>query len=1225
MLALFKLTDSLLMTSSRSFNETVTSQLENIFELIRKSIQDLASPSASVEITVSLAHGIMRYFSHHISFVDPVDRVLFIRCNTTLLHGIYEDLAQAWRVRSSSSTSAGAKHEDSQILLSMFVSVMVYQLHQVANHELVPLSMKEEMNHLLATSIKQNLRIVLEDRFKVFRHYPSGVGLAKLRERAGSLHQKDHLPIQVLVASHLILLETQGSLALFWEAVNNSFPDEGTENQSDARFLELRWHCILSLLPFLELDVHGKLEPHRRSRVSTENWQFIKPLIDTVFRFYNASPTIQHPSFNSYCRKIYARCFYLINEWHWSSCTSILGTLFDFFAQNQLAHLRNEEYWGNHGSPVFLDRLSENPRLEISRGDRCFHILLKIIGVLLLRICSSPESRKAQNLVIRLMPNHGRWLPKESSIFQADLDALRNHHDLLCTLYWASPPQYRPRLKAFRGLVDMHSSHRQACHLNILAWSRLVNFQLSTHEPLDRLDGFAEWHSSMLECTLDQHNIARTDGESEAHNAGLASLDSLSRLAISHKLLQLESRVFYNEFQVEAVIVDALTVLEIAVRSAPSNEAAGKLIKPSLVKALRRLELSLRGANNVVLKALNIILAYTQRSKAGSTPKRYLGLNEESQDFGDWSAFEDDEALNDNILRMLEGPLRTLLSNCFGADLVPKDELLTKTVDCYTSLASVLIHQGHKSWDDYLSPFGQSSWERLRITPQSQKYHAYYLANLLELNEGIFASFREYFVKVWLTTTVERDVSLKFQYMLTNSVLNAGSEDRLLQNPPFCVERTSTRFSITPSDFLSARLSLITTVLFNMWEGVNEASYEGHEIITRTKQQYKEWLKAMMAAMKANYQELGQGPHVGGAYVEFVQAIVQSLHKNTSTICSVDKFFMDPREFPPPAIDPAYVVGQLQNYGLRLSDPKTPKQLAAFLQSLSEQAAKGGQHAELAYRLHTAMADDFEGRDPTNPTLRSFIVKAIIPAYLEVGFSTPGGWVFLLPFLKAMQMAFDALFADFSANDNSSVASVGSILSSYLQNLWSSWRVVLEDAGCLAKRHIRHLLRECYLTVTALLPVFDYIQRLRGFADGPVKILAALKSFAVWTLEPDVDHGDLLELGHFTITDAVVDHSFDAARNFAQAELERSLQTFWLRENSRGHTRYATIRECSEMEAAVVGLGSQEEETERYNEAAQGFLDCLEGLPCFGSDDRWMSRSRKGLDLDGFMLHDVVI
>ena len=1216
---LYNIVANLSVTHSRSWNETVTSQIEKGFELIRKTIQDPASASASIENTVSLARRIMRYFSHHLSFIDPVDRILFLRCSTSLLHGVIEGLTKASRATSYSSTSAGAKHEDSQMLLRMFVSVMVYQLHQVAIHGLVPLSMKDEIKHLLATSIKQNLRIVLEDRFKAVRHYLS-------REGADLVRQKDSLSIQVLVASHLLLLKTEGSPAMFWEAASDSFPDQYTANQSDARLLEQRWHCMFWLLPFLELNVHGKLEHHRRSCDSTENWQFIKPMIDTVFRFYNASPIIQHPSFNAYCRKLYARCFNLINEWYWNSCNAILGTLFDFFAQNQLAHLRNEEYWGNNGSPAFLDQLNESPSLELSRGDRCFHILLKIIGVLLLRIRSSQDSRKAQNLVFRVMPNHGRCLPKESSIYQADLDALRNHHDLLCTLYWASPPQYRPRLKAFRDLVDMRSSHRQACHLNILAWSRLVNFQLSIQEPLDKLDGFAEWHSNMLECTLDQHHIARTDGESEARNAGLASLNRLSRLEISHNLLQLEPKVFHNEFQVEAVIVDALTALEIAVKGAPNNEAAGKLIKQPLVQALRRLELSLRGANNVVLKALNIILAYTQRSRAGSIPKRSQGPNKESQDFGDWSAFEDDETLNDNILQMLEGPLRILLSNCFGADVVPKDELLMKSVDCYTSLASVLVHQGHKSWDDYLSPFGQSSWETLRITPQSQKYHAYYLANLLELNGGMFANFRDYFVRVWLTAIVEREVSLKFQHRLTNSVLNAGSGDRLLHNPPFCIDRTSGRFNITPSDFLTARLSFITTVLLNMWEGVNEASYDGHDTVTRTKQQYKDWLKAMMAAMKANYQELGQGPNVSGAYVAFVQAIIQALHKSTSTICPVDKFFIDSREFPPPAIDPAYVVGQLQNYGLRLRDPKTPKQLAAFLQSLSEQAAKGCQQAELAYRLRTAMIDDFEGGDTTNPTLRSFLVRAIIPAYLTVGFSAPGGWVFLLPFLKALQMVFPILFADFSANQNSSVASVGSMLSSYLHNLWSSWRTILEDKECLAKRHIQHLLRECYLTVTALLPVLDYIHRLHRSTDGPLRIIAALKSFAVWTLEPEVDPGDFLEPGHSTSSDATVDYSFDAARTFAQVELERSLQTFWLGGNSRGQTPHSvTIRECSELEAAVVELGSEEEEKKQYHDAARGFLDCLEALPSFGIDGRWMPRSRKRLDLDGLMLGDLVI
>lgn len=1160
-----------------------------------------------------MAHSVVHYFSYHLSFVDPGDRVAFLHYGTSLLNGVVDELARVPR----RSYSPSGKHEDLQILLGIYANVMIHQLYQVAQHEFVPSSMKGETSQLLATSIKQNLRTVLHDRYIAIQLHLNRLSLEETHGTSGLIIQDDYQPVQALVASHHILYRSHGSLEPFWGIVNAALPEVRQPTQPDARSLEQYWYYTLSLLPFLELDVYGKLEPYRRSKVSCENWKFVKPLIDTVFTAYNAHPANQSPSFNSYCRKIYARCFYLIKEWHWTSCKSTLGTLFDFFAQNELAHLDNEANRGNHGSPTFLERLDENPSLELKYGDRCFHVLLKIIGVVLTRLRNSTDLRSAQNLVFRILPNHGRYLPKESDIDRGDFDALRNHHDLLCTLYWASPPQYRPRLSSLCDLVDMRSSHLQACQLNIRAWSRLVKFQLSTQEPLGSLKPFTDWHSNILECTLAQHENARIYGESKAHIAGYGGLDRFNRLEITPEVLQHESLIFHNEFEVEALVVNALTALQMAIQRAPDNESASKLVNDSLILALRHGDLSLRRRNNVVLKTLDVVRALLQRSKAGSGDSRLQRSNDESQDFGDWSAFEDDDVLDGSVLRMLEGPLRTLLSNCFGADIVPKDELLSKIVDCYTSLASVLVHQGHRSWDDYLNPFGQCSWELLSGTPQSQQYHPYYLAKLLELNEGIYVTYKEHFVKSWLIAIVEQEVFIRFQHTLTSSILNAGSEDLLLYNPPFCIDNGSGRFSIAPDEFLQGRLSLIYMLLSNMWEAVNQVPLHDHGKLNVAKQQFKEWLRAMMGAMKRNYQELGQGSR-RGAYVEFVQAIIQALHKNTSTICPVDKFFTNPTEFPLPASDPAYIVGQLQNYGLRLGDPRTPKQLAAFLQSLSEQAVKGSQQADLADTLHTAMSDTFELGDTTNPTLRSFLVKAIVPAYLIVGFGIPGGFVFLVPFLKALQMAFRTLFTGFSANNRGSVASVVFILSSFLQDLWLAWPVSQEDTDCLTRRHILHVLRECYITVTTLFPVLDYIRRLHGSLEHVMELIGFLKVFAVWSLEQAEDYQHVLDLRQDTAS--AVDPALVSVRTFAQKELERSVQAFWFPQTSMERGRLPRAQARRELSDPSMGLGSYQEETSCYKDAAQGFLDCLETFLSFGTEGNEIIRPRKGLDL-----HEVMI
>ena len=1174
------------------WNQTVASHLRTIFENIHRSIGDPSSaPPGSFEDAASLMHSAMRYISNHLSFADPIDRNGFLREYTALLERL--------SARLTDSNSPSSHMGDPHTLLSTYAIVQAYQLYRIAKHELVPSSLTAETSRLLASTVKRTLQAVIRDHLLAVRSCLSRLGLEAFHEVPNLVIHEDCIPIQAIVVSHHVLAQPDGSLAVFWEVFNQCVPDQERLSHITARCIERTWQYLLCFLPFLDLDTQGKTDGKTRRNTSCENWGPVRRLVDKVLDSCKADPNGQHTKFNAYCRKIYARCFYLIRDWNWGKCDAIVGPLFDFFAQNQLAHLNHEEFWGNHGSPAFLDHLGDSRSLDLSGADRCFHILVKIIGEILVRLREDGDLRKAQNLVFRVMPNHGRYLPKEKSIRQVDLDALRNHHDLLCTLYWASPSQHRPRLRAFRDLVDMQSSHRQACQLNIRAWSRLVRFQLSTQEPLDSLKPFAEWYSDMLEITLSQHDLARSESESEANRRGLTSHDNLSGSGISLDLRQYEPTIYHNELQVEMILIDALVALEFAIQGAQNNEAAGTLINESLIKAFRRLDLGRRQANAVVLKALDVVLAYTRRSKAGTLQRSNKETNDESQEYGDWSAFEDEDSLSDQVLMLLHGPLRILLSNCFGADTIPKDDLLTKIVDAYTSLASVLVRQGHSSWDEYMSPFGQSSWHILRDTPQKQKYHAYYLANLLELDSDLFVNFKDHVIKTWFISIVDREACLKYQNQLTSAVLNAGAGDLLLRNPPFCTERLSERFRISESEFSRGRLCLILTVFENMWEAVNDAALESFTKATYFKQKYKEWLQAMMSAMKRNYQDLGQGPYAGGAYVDFVQAIVQALHRNTSAICSVDKFFTDSSEFPLPAADPTYVVGQLQNYGLRLRDTRTPKQLAAFLQSLSERAVIEDQQADLTSKLHMAMSDTFENGDSASPTLLAFLIKAVLPAYLAVGFITNRGWIFLLPLLKALQLVFRELFTTFSANNRGSIESVESLLSSFLENLWMSCRKIFEIPSLMRSCHILRSLRECYLTVTSLLPVLDYIRRLHTTTDLAVQILGYLRSFAADTLEPDAQYHELAKVG--PVEDAV-ESEFYSARLFAQKELEVSLERFRCRHNTR-------------MEAITTRLGDYKEEREGYHGAVQDFLDGLKALPSFEIEERWGSRARAMMTL----------
>jgi hypothetical protein len=182
-----------------------------------------------------------------------------------------------------------------------------------------------------------------------------------------------------------------------------------------------------------------------------------------------------------------------------------------------------------------------------------------------------PE-KKIRNIVFRLIPNHGRQYPKEKSVRQVDLDALQNHHDLLCTLYRAAPPSCRPSLNALRDLVHAESSHREACHISIKAWKYLVRFQLSTDEPAGTLGAFGEWHGELMSQLLHQRRYARTEAQLQFN-----SVMTGNGSTISVKLL--ESTIDQNQRQAEALLGDALTSMVVALESARNGSVTELLRK----------------------------------------------------------------------------------------------------------------------------------------------------------------------------------------------------------------------------------------------------------------------------------------------------------------------------------------------------------------------------------------------------------------------------------------------------------------------------------------------------------------------------------------------------------------------------------------------------------------------------------------------------------------------
>lgn len=1181
------------------WTDSVSTQIGNIFDKILTGVEPSTAGSDNIfyQRILSSQMDIIAYFSDHLRFSHGVDRISCLsRCKTLVVRLLDEIDNRPWT----------AYEEQNGFCLQVRTLILAFsnQLLQMCSHDLIPPAIREELRSLVVVTSRRNLHLALKEGFSSLPRC-----LENLQHLEACEHgmRDDFSSIEAVIVSHYVLRENAESLAPFWGVARDAIVTRSLVSSVDVGTLELSWQKLFTTLPFLEFDAQGIVRKAQRFHCSNDDWTSVKLLLDPVLSMYQNDSIGHVATINSYIRALLSRCLQLINKWGWGRCQLVIGTFFDFFARNNLSFLIREE---SHGSPGFLQSLDQNQPLEPEPKDRSFHLFLKIVGSGLNRMRKFYSEKKMRDIVWRLMPNHGRQHPKDEAVSQRDLDALRNHHDLLCVLYWASPSSARPRVNVIRNLVHLESSHREACHLNIRAWANLVRFQLSTGESVSYLAPFAEWHENLLEQLLSQHNYARTEAEEQFRLIRFTEHDISSE--------HLERTITKNQRQVAAVLGDALISLEIAIHGSRSLECAEALLTPAVFSVFGLFDARRSQSHQTILQALDVVQAFLKQHNLNDTARNAGSDNDDSQDYGDWSAFTE-TLLHDQVMPVashqpsqvqvtqslgtFHEPLKQLLSNCFGADKIPQDALLLKVTEVWVGVAQILVRQDAKSWDDYITLYGKDSWDCLRKTEQSRKFSAYYIALLIESDHEIYQEHREFFLSAWLEALVERESLVKFQNRLTKALINTKERGPLLENLPFWINRRVGRVEITISEFLERRLSLLSTVLSNMRDSLVEAVLQRSEHSSILRQTYKDLIKRIMTAMKNNYLELGQGSNHADAYVGFVHRVIEFLQQYTSEICPVDRFFIDAVAFPLPTTDPTYVVGRIKSFGLRLGDPRTPKQLSVYLQSVFERTAADGQQDYLIGQLISAVSDTAEDGDAGQHSLRSFIVKAIVPAYLEVSFDRSIGWFIASPLLQALQTVFRGLLGALDGTSPTSVASVISIISAFLHFARASMEVLLQQPDFserLQQAHTLRLLGIIYSDINALLPVLDYIIRLAEPTQCAVQCIDFFKSFAAISskllLEPSHDSTDPISPPLDALNNNYNEDpsSHTAIRNFTLRELRDSLSKNWIFRNGR----YFLARGTTQREVLIKPISFEDAKRE-FQQQIESLFDSLATLPSF--------------------------
>ncbi|KAI5306196.1 hypothetical protein KEM56_001912 [Ascosphaera pollenicola] len=868
-----------------------------------------------------------------------------------------------------------------------------------------------------------------------------------------------------------------------------------TADRFEVLNLERGWRLLLSTLPFTSFDEKGTMEPDYDCKEILGQWPIVIELLAPVFSAYEDEVFVR--ALDGYCRVLFCRCFHIITYWKWQSWQDILQYLFKFFSTRKLRNLPSE---GLCGSPAFLTQLEKTPTLQVEVRDSTFHVFLKIIGVSWHHMAKVYDQQKLQNFARRLIPLHERQFPKDESLNQQDLDELRNHHDLLSTLYWAIPEKFRFRVATIRWLVQPLNSHTEASLININSWLRLTRFKLSTDEDISGLTPFTDWHSAFTKDMLKLHALARTEIEAQA----------VGNNRFSRELL--DSVIEENQKQIETLLGTTLINMALALRAAPSIDHARAILQGfPLVELLDRFHAINWRSSTVVCQVLDIILAFTATETCQTTSQRQAPIvidkNDESQEeYGDWSAFA--ELSNEDLvtpgpgIHFLNDTVRPvvlrLASRYFGDDRSSVEPVLYRIIDCWVAVALLLVRYGLRGWSTQLNQYNPESWTSLPWTDRTRKLTPYVLARLIEADHSVYTQCKQEILKHWISCIVERGSVLIHQHSLTSALLNVDRRSPLLTNLPFSRVGTES-YAIALDEFSQRRLSLISSVLSNMREHVTSLYQNKSPDYQTVNESYRELVETLMRVMKSNYQELGQGnQYVQGQYVGFVHSVIGFLQQHVQQICPLDNFFTDPKAFPLPADDPSYIAAKLLSYEVRLTDEKIGMQLVTFIQSVSERAAVDGQQTHFVDQLYTAVSRSLERTRTGKPTMLDIIVTCVLPGYMEASLKNPVAWLLARPFLQSLTRTFNDMLLHVNVYDQDDVSSTIWTLSFFFSELDQSLRLLVDHPGLLDEPRILVTMVSYLETIMASVPAIDYIARSTSDAQVLVSYVQVFNQMALF-------------------------------------------------------------------------------------------------------------------------------
>ncbi|KAJ0368605.1 hypothetical protein COL154_002440 [Colletotrichum chrysophilum] len=765
---------------------------------------------------------------------------------------------------------------------------------------------------------------------------------------------------KVVPHAWVVLMRVLESLRIprmnFWDVTFPHLIKPAIIRGSNAQEFECLWKDMFTLLPLCEFDNLGVLIADKRHHTPVEGWNLPQQVLKRVFQLYRDNPR-QSPSFNDYCRTLVARCHYLVEQWGWQKCSGIIGTIFDFFGSQNLSHLRNEEAFR---SARFLDNLHTSPSLKVEAEDRCFHIFLKLVALVIKKLRKKDMVNDIRNLVTRTLPNHDRQYSKEQDVHAHDLAALRNHHDLLCTLFWAAPPDLRPPIHNLQKLVIPASSHKEACLISLRAWNQLARFVVHEESSLSFLP-LANWQADVFKQLVDQYNSAAADMQRQF-------------LAMPKDATNRISESFMNAI----VEKNKAATMEIMLFSVKSSM--------DVVQYANSLELARLASSTVFNEDGD-----SQDSMVGVESEEAILMLERELAAGFFSMSRCVLANQANKGKPL---VKSVSSACVEQCVVLSGMTSSLFVRCRMMQYSQIFKRNHR--------FGLFDNMPHKLSLEQRPYLPLFLSTVMQRPGDVkLDDMGIDLLHLWLLIIVQPNHCLRFENQLGQQMQR--------QRFPYVPNRTL-GFVANPGymsnrDFFEYAMKWMRQSLQTM----NAA--EKKKELSNFSKALDNAMQQMRTDLQVTANDSTNDSTEHSTYVRFVRNIISLITTYGTDICKVPPFFREvSKAYSPPAEDPELQVAKILSYGLKLAEGNTGIASSLFYLLLNnfKKALQLGRLPQQVLLLKTAMQSD---------AVVAFTLR-MLSAVLHATKSSPEAYALLDVFCDALELEWNGSVVARQLNDD---------------------------------------------------------------------------------------------------------------------------------------------------------------------------------------------------------------